>query len=110
MAATHNDHITKDRYGGILLRLGDPAVTRRVLHASSNTEELPAAAPRAVPVQSTSIRPRMQVYDHEGEHLGQVKDVQEVDFSIHRPWRAIIRVPIKRVLAVINLDVFLNAA
>jgi hypothetical protein len=110
MAAAHNDHITNARYGGILLRLDDRAVARRVRRASSDTKELPAGAPRVVPVQSTSIRPWMQVYDHTGEHLGQVKDVQDVDFSVHRPWRAVIRVPIMRVLAVMERDVFLNAA
>jgi hypothetical protein len=51
----------------------------------------------------------MRVYDHRGVYLGQVKNVHEVEFSIDRPWRANIRLPIERVLAVIDRDVFLGA-
>ena len=88
MAAIQNDHMTKDRDDGIL----------------------PTAARRVVPVQSTSIRPRMRVYNHRGEHVGQVKDVRDVDFTVDRPWRPDIRLPIKRVLAVMDQDVLLNTA
>jgi hypothetical protein len=52
----------------------------------------------------------MHVYDHRGVHLGQVKDVQEVDFSVDRRWRSDMRLPIQRVLAVMDQDVFLTAA
>jgi hypothetical protein len=52
----------------------------------------------------------MQVYDYNGTNLGQIKEVREVDFSVDRAWRADILVPIQRVLAVMDQDVFLTAA
>jgi sporulation protein YlmC with PRC-barrel domain len=52
----------------------------------------------------------MEVYDHDGVHLGRVKEVREVDFWVDRRWRSDIRVPIERVLAVMDRSVYLTAA
>jgi hypothetical protein len=61
-------------------------------------------------VTQASIRPKMEVFDHEGVRLVQVKEVREVDFSVDRRWRTDIRVPIERVLAVMDRSVHLTAA
>jgi len=110
MPATRNEHITEDRGGRILIPLDGSVRAEEALLASSGSEKRAAPARRVVPVKPESIRSRMQVYDHEGMHLGQVKEVREVDFSVDRPWRADIRMPIQRVLAVMDQRVFLNAA
>jgi hypothetical protein len=110
MAATRNEHTTKGRGGRILVPLDGSARAEQALFASWGSEKPAARARRVVPVKPESIRSRMQVYDHEGMHLGQVKEVRDVDFTVDRPWRADIRLPIKRVLAVMDQRVFLNAA
>ena len=55
-----------------------------------------------------SIRPGMQVYDHEGVHVGRVKDVHEAGFLVGRRWRGDLRVPLEQVLAVLDQRVVLT--
>jgi hypothetical protein len=62
----------------------------------------------ATSVRRDSIRPDMDVYDHDGERVGRVKLVCDEEFVVDRRWRADIRVPLERVLAVFDRRVFLT--
>jgi hypothetical protein len=111
MAATQNDDITKERGAEVLPRLEDPAVTRRMVQASAASEKLRggcvACRARAEDKHSAAdagARPQRRA-----RRAGH-KDVREVDFSVDCPWRADTRLPIERVLAVMDQEVFLNAA
>ena len=50
----------------------------------------------------------MEVYDFDGARLGQVKEARDADFSVSRAWRADRRVPLDRVLAVMDRRVMLT--
>jgi hypothetical protein len=63
----------------------------------------------AISVRPDSIRPDMDVFDHDGERIGRVKLVCDEEFVVDRRWRADIRVPLERVLAVFDRRVFLTA-
>ena len=62
----------------------------------------------ATSVRRDSIRPDMDVYDHDGERVGRVKLVCDEEFVVDRRWRADIRAPLERVLAVFDRRVFLT--
>lgn len=55
-----------------------------------------------------SLRPRMEVYDYEGVHVGWVKDVQDTEFLVGRCRRGDLRVPLDQVLAVLDQRVVLT--
>ena len=62
----------------------------------------------AVSVSRDSIDLRMDVYGSDGEHVGRVKDRGDAEFLVGRRWRADTRVPLDRVLAVIDRRVILT--
>ena len=62
----------------------------------------------AVSVSRDSIDLRMDVYGSDGEHVGRVKDLGDAEFLVGRRWRADTRVPLDRVLAVIDRRVILT--
>ena len=59
-------------------------------------------------VSRESIRPGMDVYDHDGVHLGWVKDVHHAEFLVGRRWHRDVRVPLDQVLAVLDQRVVLT--
>jgi hypothetical protein len=61
-----------------------------------------------ISVSRESIRPGMDVYDHDGAHVGWVKDVHDTEFLVGRRWRRDVRVPLDQVLAVLDQRVVLT--
>jgi hypothetical protein len=66
--------------------------------------------PAPVLVSAESIRPRMHVYDFDGTHVGQVKEVLDGMLLVGRRWQADVRVPLEQVLAVIDQRVLLTVS
>ena len=64
----------------------------------------------AVSVSRDSIDLRMDVYGYDGEHVGRVKKLGDAEFLVGRRWRADTRVPLDRVLAVIDRRVILTVS
>ena len=64
----------------------------------------------AISVSRDSIDLRMDVYGSDGEHVGRVKDLGDAEFLVGRRWRADTRVPLDRVLAVIDQRVILTVS
>ena len=62
----------------------------------------------AISVSRDSIDLRMDVYGYDGEHVGRVKELGDAEFLVGRRWRADTRVPLDRVLAVIDRRVILT--
>jgi hypothetical protein len=71
-------------------------------------ERAPISQREVVPVQAASIQPRMRVYDTRGGFLGSVKEVGDADFLVGRRWRAELRLPITRVVAVMGQAVHVD--
>ena len=128
MAATRQEHTTDQTSGRTVAPPDTSAVGEQFAPSTGVTPAptrfrtrsapIPASGcgPQAVrgravvPVTAASIRSNMEVYDHEGVRIGRVREVREVDFRVDRRWRADIRVPIERVLAVMDRSVYLTAA
>ena len=83
--------------------VGVPTLSR-----ASGVAALASTGRGAISVRRDSIRPDMDVYDHDGERVGRVKLVCDEEFVVDRRWRADIRVPLERVLAVFDRRVFLT--
>jgi hypothetical protein len=93
-----------------------PIVTAQRRDSDASRSAQPAAAlvvpvsvyHGAVSVSRDSIDAHMDVYGYDGAHVGRVKEVGHSEFLVRRRWRADARMPLNRVLAVIDGRVILT--